>query len=320
MKISTFVVLLAVMLVKVANAEDAYPSKPVRIIAASPATSGDLLTRQLALKLSEIWRQPVIVENRAGAGGVLAAEFASKATPDGYTLHLGQLASFGAAPSLIKRLSYDPQRSFQPITRYAAVPLLIISHPSIPATTLKELIAFAKNPASRLSYASGGAGTSGHLTLELLKKSAGINLLHVPYRGVGAATTAVISGEVQLAVIPVPVAITQVKAGKVKAYAITSRKRFSSAPDIPTASQAGLPAFESTTWFAMFAPALTPQPIIKRLNKDMVEVISAPEMTKWLTAQGAEPTPGTPAELASFLADEISKWASVIKTAGITAN
>lgn len=148
----------------------------------------------------------------------------------------------------------------------------------------------------------------------------GINLLHIPYRGVGAATTAVISGEVQLAVIPVPVAIPQVKAGKVKAYAITSRKRFSLAPDIPTASEAGLPAFEATTWFAMFAPALTPQPIIKRLNKDMVNVISAPEMTRWLGMQGAEPTPSTPAELASFLADEISKWARVIKTAGITAD
>jgi tripartite-type tricarboxylate transporter receptor subunit TctC len=320
MKLSGLALFLAAMLVHAANAQDTFPSKSVRIIAASPATSGDLLARQLALKLGESWKQMVIVENRAGAGGVLAAEFASKGTPDGYTLHLGQLASFGAAPSLIKRLSYDPQRNFQPITRYAELPQLIIAHPSIPATTLKELIAATKNPGSRLSYASGGAGTSGHLTLELLKNSVGINLLHIPYRGVGAATTAVISGEVQLAVIPVPVAIPQVKAGKVKAYAITSRKRFSLAPDIPTASEAGLPAFEATTWFAMFAPALTPQPIIKRLNKDMVNVISAPEMTRWLGMQGAEPTPSTPAELASFLADEISKWARVIKTAGITAD
>lgn len=318
MKSSGFLGLLTLVLAQPANSEIAYPSKPVRIIAASPATSGDLLARQLALKLGEKWQQMVIVENRAGAGGVLAAEFASRATPDGYTLHLGQLASFGAAPSLIKRLSYDPQRSFQPITRYAEVPQLIISHPSIPATTLKELITFAKNPANRLSYASGGAGTSGHLTLELLKNSVGIDLLHVPYRGVGAATTAVISGEVQLAVIPVPVAITQVKAGKVKAYAITSSRRFSLAPDIPTATQAGIPAFESTTWFAMFAPTLTPAPIVNRLNKDMVQAISSPEMTRWLSTQGAEPTPSTPAELATFLANEISKWSRVIKTAGIT--
>jgi tripartite-type tricarboxylate transporter receptor subunit TctC len=318
MRIFRILGLVAFFLAQVANAEEAYPSKPVRIIAASTATSGDLLARQLAQKLTETWRQMVIVENRAGAGGVLAAEMASKATPDGYALHLGQLSSFGAAPSLLKGLSYDPQRSFAPITRYAQLPQLIISHPSVPATTLKEFIAYAKNPASRLSYGSGGAGTAGHLTLELLKSSVGIDLLHVPYRGVGAATTAVISGEVQLAVIPVPVAIPQVKAGKVRAYAITSANRFASAPEIPTASQAGLPAFEATTWFAMFAPAMTPQPIVKRLNKDMVAAISTPEMTKWLNAQGAEPTPGTPAELASFLAMEISKWARVIKAAGIT--
>jgi tripartite-type tricarboxylate transporter receptor subunit TctC len=290
----------------------------VRIIAASTGTSGDLLARQLAQKLTENWRQMVIVENRAGAGSVVAAEVAAKATPDGYALHLGQLASFGAAPSLMKRLSYDPQRSFEPITRYAQVPLLIISHPSVPATSLKELIDLAKKPASRLSYASGGAGTSGHLTLEMLKSTVGIDLLHVPYRGVGAATTAVMSGEAHLAVIPVPVALPQVKAGKIRAYAITSTNRFASAPDIPTASQAGLPAFESTTWFAMFAPAKTPQSIVKRLNKDMVDAISAPEMAKWLSTQGAEPTPSTPAELASFVASEISKWARVIKAAGIT--
>jgi tripartite-type tricarboxylate transporter receptor subunit TctC len=301
-----------------ATADDAYPSKPVRIIAASPATSGDLLARQLALKLHERWRQMVIVENRAGGGGILAAELAARATPDGYTLHLGQLASFGAAPGLIKRLAYDPQHSFEPITRFAQVSQLIISHPSLPAANLKELIALARNPASRLSYASGGAGTSGHLTLELLKNTTGIELLHVPYRGVGAATTAVISGEVQLAVIPLPIALPQVRAGKVRAHAVTSAQRFALAPEIPTATQTGVPAFESTTWFAMFAPARTPQPVIRRLNRDMVEAIGSAEMTKWLAAQGAEPTAGSPADLAAFLAAEIAKWTRVIKAAGIT--
>lgn len=303
-----------------ATAADSYPVKPVRIIAASPATSGDLLARQLALKLGERWGQTVIVENRAGAGGVLAAEMASRASPDGYTLHLGQLASFGAAPGLLKRLPYDPLRSFQPITRYAQVALLIISHPSVPAGTLKELIAHAKKPSSRLSYSSGGAGTSGHLTLELLKSTAGVDLLHVPYRGVGAATTALISGEVQLAVIPVPIALPQVKAGKVRAYAITSGNRFSGAPEIPTAVQAGLPEFESATWFALFAPAQTSGGMIARLNRDIVATISAPTMTKWLVAQGAEPTPGTPAELSAFVSDEISKWGRVIQAAGIRPN
>lgn len=319
MRLSNILGFLAMAVTPFASA-DTYPSKPVRIIAASTGTSGDLLARQLAQKLGERWRQTVIVENRAAGAGIFAAELTARSTPDGYTIHLGQLASFGAAPSLLKHLSYDPQRSFEPITRYAQVPQLIISNLSVPATTLKELIAYARVPTSRLSYASGGAGTSGHLTLEMLKSAVGIELLHVPYRGVGAATTALIGGEVQLAVIPVPIALPQVKAGKVRAYAITSANRFSSAPDIPTAAQAGLPGFEATTWFAMFAPARTPQPIISFLNKEIVDVISAPEMTKWLSLQGAEPTPSTPAELAAFLSSEIAKWSRVIKKAGITAD
>jgi tripartite-type tricarboxylate transporter receptor subunit TctC len=300
------------------HAAESFPVKPVRMIAASPATTGDLLARQLAQQLAERWGQPVIVENRAGGAGVLAAEIAARASPDGYTVHLGQLGSFGAAPSLLKSLSYDPIKSFAPITRFAQVSQLVISHPSVPATTLKELIVHAKNPASRMSYASGGVGTAGHLTLEMFKSATGVDILHVPFRGVGAALTAVISGEVQLAMLPVPVALPQVRAGKVRVYAITSERRSASAPEIPTAAQAGLPAFESATWFAMFAPARTPASIITRLNRDMVDIIGSPAMASWLNAQGAEPVPGTPAELATFLAAEIAKWARVVKAAGIT--
>ena len=300
------------------HAAESFPVKPVRMIAASPATTGDLLARQLAQQLAERWGQPVIVENRAGGAGVLAAEIAARASPDGYTVHLGQLGSFGAAPSLLKSLSYDPIKSFAPITRFAQVSQLVISHPSVPATTLKELIAHAKNPASRMSYASGGVGTAGHLTLEMFKSATGVDILHVPFRGVGAALTAVNSGEVQLAMLPVPVALPQVRAGKVRVYAITSERRSASAPEIPTAAQAGLPAFESATWFAMFAPARTPASIITRLNRDMVDIIGSPAMASWLNAQGAEPVPGTPAELATFLAAEIAKWARVVKAAGIT--
>jgi tripartite-type tricarboxylate transporter receptor subunit TctC len=300
------------------HAAESFPVKPVRMIAASPATTGDLLARQLAQQLAERWGQPVIVENRAGGAGVLAAEIAARASPDGYTVHLGQLGSFGAAPSLLKSLSYDPIKSFAPITRFAQVSQLVISHPSVPATTLKELIVHAKNPASRMSYASGGVGTAGHLTLEMFKSATGVDILHVPFRGVGAALTAVISGEVQLAMLPVPVALPQVRAGKVRVYAITSERRSASAPEIPTAAQAGLPAFESATWFAMFAPARTPASVITRLNRDMVDIIGSPAMASWLNAQGAEPVPGTPAELATFLAAEIAKWARVVKAAGIT--
>jgi len=311
-------VLFALLAVGTAHATASFPARPVRIIAASPATTGDLLARQLAQQLAERWGQPVIVENRAGGAGVLAAELAARASPDGHTVHLGQLGSFGAAPSLVKNLSYDPLKSFAPITRFAQVTQLVVSHPSVPAATLKELIALAKSPASKMTYGSGGIGTSGHLTLELFKSSTGVDILHVPFRGVGAALTAVIGGEVQLAVLPMPVALPQVRAGKVRAYAITSDRRSASAPDIPTAAQAGLPAFESTTWFAMFAPARTPAPIIARLNRDMVEIIGSPTMATWLAAQGAEATPSTPAELTAFVAAEIAKWARVVKAAGLT--
>jgi tripartite-type tricarboxylate transporter receptor subunit TctC len=314
----TLVALVALAAALPAQGADAFPVKPVRIITASPATTGDLLARQLAQQLAERWGQPVIVENRAGGAGVLAAEVAARASPDGYTVHLGQLGSFGAAPSLLKSLSYDPLKSFAPITRFAQVSQLVISHPSVPAASLKDLIAHAKKPASRMSYGSGGVGTSGHLTLEMFKSSTGVDILHVPFRGVGAALTAVISGEVQLAVLPMPVALPQVRAGKVRAYAITSDRRSASAPDIPTAAQAGLPAFESATWFAMFAPARTPAAAVARLNRDMVEIIGSPAMATWLTAQGADPTPSTPAELSAFVAAEIAKWARVVKAAGIT--
>lgn len=296
-----------------------YPSKPVRIVAASTGTSGDLLARYLGQRLSERWGQPVIVENRSGAGGVISAEVAAKAAPDGYTLHLGQLSSFAAAVSLYKKLSYDPLRDFAPITMYAHVPLLIIAHPSVPVANLKELIEYAKTRPGAVNYSTGGPGTAAHLTFELLNYTAGLRLVHIAYKGVAAATTAIMSGEVHLSAIPVPVALPQAKAGKVKAYAITSKNRFSGAPEIPTAAQAGLPGFESTTWFGMFVPAGTPADIVRKLNLDMVEIIRAPATHAWLLAQGADPVPGTPEEVTAFIKGEITKWGNVIRIAGIKA-
>jgi tripartite-type tricarboxylate transporter receptor subunit TctC len=297
----------------------AYPTKPVRIIAASTGTSGDLLARYLGQRLSERWGQQVIVENRTGAGGVLAAEIAAKAVPDGYTLHLGQLSSFAAAVSLYKNLSYDPLKDFAPLTLYAQVPLLLIAHPSVAATNLKDFVDYAKTRPGVLNYSSGGAGTAAHLTLEFLNHTAGLKLVHVPFKGVGAATTAVISGEVQFSAVPIPVALPQAKAGKVRAYATTGKKRFAGAPDIPTAVEAGFPGFESTTWFAMYVPARVPADIARKLNREMVEILQTPAIRTWLLAQGAEPAPGTPEELTAFMKSEITKWGNVIRAADIKA-
>lgn len=296
-----------------------YPTKPVRIIAATTGTSGDLLARYLGQRLSEKWGKPVVVENRAGAGGVIAGDVAAKAAPDGYTLHLGQHGSFSAAPHLYKKLSYDPVKDFAPITHYARVPLIIVAHPSFAAGNMKELVEYVRSKPGAINYSSGGAGTSGHLNFEMMNHSFGLKFVHVPYKGIGAALTAVMSGEVQLSGVPVPVALPQVKAGKVKAYATTSKNRFSGAPDIPTVAEAGFAGFDAVTWFAMFAPARTPTEIVKTLNRDMVAIIGSPSVRTWLISQGAEPVPGTPEELTAFLVSDIEKWGKVIRAAGIKA-
>ena len=296
-----------------------YPSKPVRIIAATTGTSGDLLARYLGQRLSEKWAQPVIVENRSGAGGVIAGDVAAKAAPDGYTVHLGQHGSFSAAPHLYKKLSYDPVKDFAPITHYARVPLIIVAHPSFTPGNMKELIDYVRARPGAVNYSTGGAGGAGHLNFEMMNHSFGLKFVHVPYKGIGAALTAVMSGEVQLSGVPVPVALPQIKAGKVKAYATTSKNRFSGAPDIPTVAEAGFAGFDAVTWFAMFAPARTPADIVRILNRDMVAIIGSQSVRAWLVLQGAEPVPGTPEELAAFLKSDIEKWGKVIRAAGIKA-
>lgn len=303
------------LLITASHAQN-YPTKPVRIIAATAGTTGDFLARHLALQLTERWGKQVIVENRSGAGATIASDFAAKAVPDGYTLHIGQLASHAAAVSLYKKLSYDPVKDFAPITLYAHVPLLFVAHPSVPPANLREFIDYAKKRPGMINVSSAGNGTGSHMTTELLKQVTGLNLVHVPYKGSAAALTAVMSGEMQVSSIVVPNALPQVKAGKVKAYAITSKNRFAGAPDVPTAAEAGLPGFESTTWFGMFAPARTPSDLIGRLNRDMIEVLRTPATQAWILAQGAEPSPGTPGEFAAFIKSETSKWKKVIEVSG----
>jgi tripartite-type tricarboxylate transporter receptor subunit TctC len=300
--------------------DSSYPTRPVRIIAASPATTGDLLARHLGQKLNERWGQPVVVENRAGAGAIIAAEAAAKAAPDGYTLHIAQLASFAAAPSLHKALRYDPVKDFAPITFYAELALMLLAHPSVAAGTPQEFISHVAKRPGALNYSSAGIGTGSHLTAEMLKHRAGLNLVPVHYKGTGAAMTALISGEVQFAVIVLPNALPQVRAGKVKAYAITSKTRFPGASDVPTAHEAGLAGFESTTWFGMVAPARTPPNLLKRLNRDMTEILREPATETWLLNQGAVPSPGSGEAFAAFMKNEMLKWKKVIEISGAKAN
>lgn len=296
-----------------------WPARPVRIIAASTGTSGDLLARYLGQRLSDKWSQPVVIENRSGAGAVIAADVAAKAAPDGYTVHLGQHGSFAAAPHLYKKLPYDPVKDFAPITHYAHVPLIVVAHASFAPNGMKELVEYVRARPGAVNYSSGGAGGAGHLNFEMMNSVFGLKFVHVAYKGIGAALTAVMSGEVQLSGVPVPVALPQVKAGKVKAYATTGKNRFAGAPEIPTVAEAGFPGFDAVTWFAMFAPARTPAETVRLLNRDMVAIIGSPPVRAWLMAQGTEPVPGTPEELAAFLKSDIEKWGKVIRAAGIRA-
>ena len=293
-----------------------YPSRPVRIIAVTAGTTGDVLARYVAQRLSDRWGQPVIVENRSGVA-IIAAEAASKAAPDGYTLHLGQFASFGTASSLYSKLGYDPVRDFMPVTMIASMPSLVLANLSIPASDLKSFIEYAKARPGALNYGSAGSGTTGHLTFELLNRAAGVKLVHVPYKGSVTAFTAAISGEVHVASAPIVVALPQVKAGKIRGYAVTGRSRSAQAPDIPAVSET-LPGFESTTWFGVLVPARTAAGIVRKLNVDTVQIIDAPATRSWLVAQGADPAPGTPEEFGAFIRSEIAKWGKVIREAGIT--
>jgi tripartite-type tricarboxylate transporter receptor subunit TctC len=297
-----------------------YPVKPVRIITASAGTSGDLLARFLSQRISERWGQPVVVENRPGAGAVIAAEIAAKAAPDGYSLHLGQHGSFAAAPSLYKKLAYDPEKDFAPIAQYAQVPFLIVAHPALPANNMKEFITYARTHPGQINFSSGGSGGVGHLNFELLNFNAQLKLVHIPYKGIALATSAVISGEVQVTASPVPVVLPFVHSGKVKTFALTGNTRFAGAPGVPTVAEAGFADFDATTWFALFAPAKTPMPIIVKINHDMVDIINTPAARQWLLTQGAQPNPGTPEALRLFLKQDIAKWAKVIQTAGIKAD
>ena len=310
----------AILVLTAAGHAQTYPTKPVRIIAGAAGTTNDILSRYLAQQLTQRWGKQVIVDNRPGAGATIAADIAAKAAPDGYTLHITQVASFAAAVTLYRKLPYDPIKDFAPITLYAETPLMLLAHPSMPPKNLREFIEFAKKHPGAINNSSASGGTVSHLTTELLNLVAGLKLVHVPYKGSGAATTALVSGEAQFSSLVLPNALPMLRAGRVKAYAITSRKRFSGAPEVPTAAEAGLPDFEATAWFGMSAPARTPPDLISRLNREFVEILRTPATREWMLAQGADPLPSTPEEYAVHLKSEIAKWKKVIEASGARAD
>ena len=293
----------------------AYPAKPIRmLVAVPPGGPADTLARLVAPRLTEALGQTVVIDNRPGANGNIAYETAARAAPDGYTF---VLAAAGVAinPSLYREVRFDPVKDFVAITHGISVPNILIVHPSVPAASMKELIALGKTKS--INFASAGNGSTGHLALAQFKLASGMPLAHIPYKGGGPALAEVIGGQVQAMFSLALAATPQIKAGKVRALAITSAQRSRVAPDVPTVAELGFPGFEVVGWFGWLAPARTPNEIVARLHADIVNVLRSPETQDRLTALGSEPVGNTPQVFAAFVSSERDKWAKVIKQAGI---
>ncbi len=310
----------AILAAAPAAAQESYPARPLRFILPFPPGGGtDILGRLIAERLSAGLGQPVVAENRGGAGGNVGAEAAARSAPDGYTLLLAA-PSLAISPSLYSKLNYDPVRDLAPVSLVATVPNVMITHPSVPAQTLQEFIAVARAKPGAMNFGSGGAGTSNHLAGELFNLVTGTKLVHVPYKGVNLAMQDVISGRIHLAVIGVPAAAPHIKSGKLRALALIAPQRAAALPEVPTVSEAGLADFEVTTWYGVLAPAGTPRAAITRVNAELVRIMHAPDVKERLGGMATEPRTSTPEEFAAYLRQEIAKWGDVIRKAGLKAD
>ena len=308
---------IAAMGTVAAVAAETYPTRPVRmIVAVPPGGPADVLARIVGPRLTEPMGQVIVIDNRPGANGIIAYDTTARAAPDGYTFCLAA-AGIAINPSLYRSVPYDPIRDFAPITNGITVPNILIVHPSVPATTVKELVALAK--AKPVTFASAGNGTSGHLALELFRLSARVDLTHVPYKGGAPALTEVMGGQVQALFSIALVATPQIKAGRVRALAITSAQRSPVAPELPTVAESGYPGFEVIGWFGWFAPAKTPPAIVNLLNRNIVAVLKSADVRERLLAQSAEPVGDRPEEFGAFVKSEYVKWAKVAREANIRA-
>ncbi len=302
-----------------AEARQQYPTKPIRIVAPfPPGGTADFLARVLAEKLTQTWGQQVVVDNRSGAGGVIGTDIVAKATPDGYTLLMSAIGH-AANPALYKKLPYDTLRDFAPVVLIADVPLLIVVNAKLNVNSVKELIALARAKSGQINFAAGGVGASSHWAGELFRSAAKIEWQTVQYKGGGPSLLAVLTGESHLMFSPMPSSISLVKAGRVKAIAITSPKRASLMPDVPTINEAGLPNYEFRAWYGLLAPAGVPKPVLAKLNRDFNAALDDPAAHKVMTARGAEPLGGSIESFSQFLRREVKKYMTVAKEAGIRA-
>jgi tripartite-type tricarboxylate transporter receptor subunit TctC len=312
---------VAALWVGAAVAQQHYPTKPVRfIVTFPPGGSSDLIARALAPVLSDRLHQQVLVENKPGAGGNIGMDLVAKSAPDGYTMGLGAAGALAANVSLYPKMPYDPVKDFAPVSNVAFVPFFLIAHPSLPANNLRELVELASAKPGQLMLGYGGNGTAMHLSGELFKLMAKIQLVNVPYKGSGPAAVDTVAGQLPLAIVDVASALAQVKAGRLKALAVTSRSRVSAAPDVPTFAESGLPDYEATGWFGVVMPAGTPAEIVGRMNAELVAALKRQDIRERVLAAGAEASPSTPEEFGALIRAEIVKWGEVVRASGAKAD
>jgi tripartite-type tricarboxylate transporter receptor subunit TctC len=320
MQLKFYVAAFSVALSTIAHAQAPYPTKPVRLIVPqSPGASTDLTARLIAQKLSAAFGQPVVVDNRPGAGSIIGTDLVAKAAPDGYTL-LVVASSITLNPSLHKNLPFDVLRDLAPITQLSAFPNLLTVHPALPVKTVKDLIALAKAKPGSLNYGSSGSATGTHLSAELFKYMTGIDMVHVPYKGGGPAVQALLGGQVQLNFATIVSVLPHVRSGKLRAIAVTTAKRSPSMPEIPTIAESGVPGYDHGPWNGFLAPARTPRAVIARLNEETARILHLPETKAVFTNEGAEPVGNKPEEFGAIIKGETAKWAKVIQSAGIKAD
>ena len=300
-----------------ASCAQGYPSRSIRIVVAfPPGGTSDVVARTLAQKLNESFGQPVIVENRPGAGGNLGAEFVAKAPADGYTLLVCTPAELAINVSLYGKLPYEPVKDFTPVTLATSAPLILVVHPALPVKTVRELIALAKSRPRELNFGSAGSGSSPHMAMELLRESAGIQINHIPYKGTAPAITDLLGGHIQVFFAGMPPALPQVRAGKLRALAVTTAKRTLLMPQLPTVAESGLRGFVIDNWQGVLLPANTPRDIVARLNSEIVKILALPDVKQRLSEQGAEPAGTTPEQFAAYIRSEIDKYADIIRKSG----
>ncbi len=318
MRTEKFLVLVALCAAASGAWAQAYPAKPIRIVVGFPPGGGnDIIARLVGAKMQEAWGQSVVIDNKPGANSIIAAEFVAKSAPDGYTLLVNATGGMSVNPVLYRKLPYDSLKDFVPISMVGSFPLVLVVHPSVPANSVQELVAYARANPGKLNYSSGS--TAFQVASEMFKQMTGTDIKHIPYKGSAASITAVIAGDVQMTIVDTPPLVAQIKSGRVKALAVTSAKRSASMPELPTVAESGVSGYEMVLWIGVFAPADTPREVAEKLNAEVVRIVKLPEIRERLDAMGVEPLGNTQEQMAEWIRREIARYGPVVKAANIKA-